>query len=235
MQIKLLVEGGAMKPGPALSQQLGPIGVNVGKVITRVNEVTQGFKGLKVPVELEVDVSTKNFEIKVFSPPVSELLKKELGLEKGSGEQIKTKVANASIEQIISVAKTKFPNLLCKNLKLAVKTVVGTCTTLGILVENKNAKEVEEDIETGKYDKEILEEITETPLEKKERLAKYFAIIKDAQEKQKAAEAAAAAAAEAEKEAAAKASAEAGKTTEVAKTEATTKTEETAKIAEVKK
>jgi len=230
MQIKLLVEGGAMKPGPALSQQLGPMGVNVGKVITRVNEVTQGFKGLKVPVELEVDPSTKDFEIKVFSPPVSELLKKELGLEKGSGEQEKTKVANASIEQIISVSKTKFPNLLCKNLKLAVKTVTGTCGSLGILVENKNPKEVEEEIEAGKYDKEILEEITETPSEKKQSLAKYFAVIKDAQEKKKAAEVAAAAAAEAEKEAAAKAVAETG-----AKTTDATKTAETAKVAEVKK
>ncbi len=231
MQIKLLVEGGAMKPGPALSQQLGPIGVNVGKVITRVNEVTQGFKGLKVPVELEVDVSTKEFDIKVFSPPVSELLKKELGLEKGSGEQEKIKVANASIEQIISVSKTKFPNLLCKNLKLAVKTVVGTCSSLGILVENKNAKEVEEDIESGKYDKEILEEITETPSEKKEKLAKYFSVIKDAQEKQKAAEVAAKAVAEAEKEAAAKVAG-----TETAKTaEAVAKTTEVAKPVEVKK
>ena len=77
MQIKLLVEGGSMKPGPSLSQKLGPIGININQVIQKVNEVTKDFNGLKVPVELDVDGSTKEFETKVFSPPVSELLKKE--------------------------------------------------------------------------------------------------------------------------------------------------------------
>ena len=75
----------------------------------------------------------------------------------------KTKVANASIEQVIQVAKTKLPNLLAKNFKAAVKTVIGSCVSLGILVENKLAKEIEQDIDAGKYDNEILKEITKTP------------------------------------------------------------------------
>ena len=183
MQIKLLVEGGSMKPGPALSQKLGPIGINISKVIEKVNEATKDFKGLKVPVELDVEASTKEFEVSVFSPPVSELIKKELGIEKASGMQKKVQVANASIEQIISVAKTKLPNLLCKNLKTAVKTVVGSCVSLGILVENKPASEVEQEIDEGKYDKEIQEEKTETSAEKKEELDKYFSEIKSEQEK----------------------------------------------------
>ena len=89
MQIKLLVEGGSMSPGPALSQKLGPAGINIGNVIAKVNEETKGFKGLKVPVELDVDMGTKEFEVTVFSPPVSELLKKELGIAKGSATQEK--------------------------------------------------------------------------------------------------------------------------------------------------
>ena len=183
MQIKLLVEGGEMKPGPALSQKLGPLEINVNQVIQKVNEATKDFKGMKVPVELEIDSSTKEFEVKVFSPPVSELLKKELDIEKGSGRQKKFKQANASIEQIISIAKTKFPNLLCKDLKSAVKTIVGTCVSLGILIENKPAVEIEQEIEEGKYDKEINEEITETPEEKKEELDKYFSEIKTEQDR----------------------------------------------------
>lgn len=183
MQIKLLVEGGEMKPGPALSQKIGPLGLNVGQIISKVNEATKNFKGLKVPVELDVNTSTKEFEVKVFSPPVSELLKKELGIEKGSGEQKKMQVANASIEQIISIAKTKLPNLLCKDLRAAVKTIVGTCGSLGILIENKLAVEVEREIEEGKYDKEIQQEKTETPEEKKQELKKYFSTIKEEQEK----------------------------------------------------
>jgi large subunit ribosomal protein L11 len=188
MQIKLLVEGGAMKPGPALSQKLGPAGIPINKVIEKVNEETKNFKGMKVPVELHVDTATKEFEIQVFSPPISELLKKEFGLEKASGAQKKFKVANASIEQIIKIAKTKLPNLLCKNLKTAVKTTVGSCASLGILVENAPATEVGRLIDEGKYDKEIENEITETPAEKRKELDEYFSKLKAEQDKIRKAE-----------------------------------------------
>ena len=183
MKIKILTEGGNMKPGPTLSQKLGPIGVNINKVIEKVNEVTKNFKGLKVPVELDVDPSTKDFEVTVFSPPVSELLKRELGIEKGSGLQLKQQRGNASIEQIISVAKTKFPNMLARDLKKAVKTVIGTCASLGILIENGPATDLGHQIDGGKFGKEIEEERTETPEDKKEKLKEYFEKIKIAQEK----------------------------------------------------
>jgi large subunit ribosomal protein L11 len=182
MIIKLLAEGGAMKPGPALSQKLGPAGIPINQVIQRINEATEDFKGLKVPVELDIDVKTKKFEVKISSPPVSELLKKELGLAKGSGMQLKTIVANASIEQIISVAKTKMQNLLCKDLKSAVKVVVGTCVSLGVLVENKPAKDTEKDITLGKYDKEIAQIKTQTSPEKKKVLEDYFKEVQKKQE-----------------------------------------------------
>jgi len=183
MQIKLLAEGGAMKPGPALSQKLGPAGVPINNVIQKVNEATKDFKGMKVPVELEINLDTKNIEVKVFSPPVAELLKKEIGIEKGSGMQAKVNVANTSIEQIISIAKTKLPNLLCKDLKSAVKTIAGSCVSLGILIENKSPVEIIEEINSGKYDKEIKEEKTETPPEKKKELEEYFSKVKSQQEK----------------------------------------------------
>jgi len=183
MKIKLLVEGGDMKPGPALSQKLGPAGVNINGVIQKVNEETKNFKGLKVPIELDIDLSTKEFKIEVFSPPISELLKKELGIEKGSGMHKKLQVANASIEQIIYIAKTKLPNLLCKNLKAAVKTVVGSCVSLGILIDNKPAVEIEKEIDKGTYDKKIKEEKIETSEAKKARLEEYFAETKANQEK----------------------------------------------------
>ncbi len=183
MQIKLLVDGGSMAPGPALSQKLGPAGINISQVIQKVNDSTKNFKGLKVPVELDIDLSTKSFEVKVFSPPVSELLKKELGIAKGSGMQKKVTMYNASIEQIISVAQTKLPNMLSKNLKAAVKTVAGTCGTLGVLVENKSAKEVEKEIDEGKYDKEINGEKTETSPDKRKKLDEYFFEVKEKQEK----------------------------------------------------
>ena len=201
MKIKLLVEAGNMKPGPVLSQKLGPIGININQVIEKVNEATKDFNGLKIPVELDIEASTKEFEVQVFSPPVSELIKRELGIEKGSGEQGKIKVANASIEQIISVAKTKLPNMLCRDLRAAVKTVVGSCVSLGILIENKTASEFEHEIDHGKYDKEIQNEKTETSEKKKAELNKYFEEIKGVQERKKKEEEATA---EAEKEVAEK-------------------------------
>ena len=183
MQIKLLVEGGAMKPGPALSQKLGPAGIPLNKVIEEVNAATGSFKGMKVPVELEVDLKDKSFEIQVFSPPVSELIKKEVGIEKASGLQKKVKAGNLSIEQIISIAKAKMGNLLCKDLKSAVKTVVGSCVSLGILVESMNAVEVEGLIDEGKFDKEIKEELTETPEEKRKELKEFYEELKLEQDK----------------------------------------------------
>jgi large subunit ribosomal protein L11 len=183
MQIKLLVDGGSMKPGPALSQKLGPLGIPINQVIQKVNESTKAFPGMKVPVELNIDAATKNFDVKVFSPPVSELVKKELGIEKGSGKQKKIKVGNASIEQIISLAQTKSGNLLCKDTKSAVKTIVGTCVSLGILVENKPAVEVEQEIEEGKYDKEINAMKTETSAEKKKSLDEFYSKVKKEQDK----------------------------------------------------
>lgn len=183
MIIKILAEGGNMQPGPALSQKLGPAGINVGQVISKVNEVTKDFKGLKVPVELDVDSATKEFEVRVFSPPVSELIKKELGIEKGSGLQKTFQQGNISIEQVISVAKQKMQNLLANDLKSAVKLVVGTCGTLGILVENKFAKEVQEEIDSGIYDEQIKNEIAVTPEDKKTELESYYAKLKKEQDK----------------------------------------------------
>lgn len=199
MQIKLLIEGGEMKPGPVLSQQLGPVGVPMGEVISKVNDATKEFKGMKVPVELDVNPDTKAIEVSVSSPPTSELLKKELGLEKGSGEQKKMQVANASIENIIAVTKTKMPNLLSKDLKAAVKTVVGSCVSLGVLVESKTPQEVEKEIDEGKYDTEISQEKTETPAEKKKALEAHFKEVQAEQERIRKQEEAAKAAEEAAK------------------------------------
>jgi large subunit ribosomal protein L11 len=183
MQVKLLVDGGNMKPGPTLSQKLGPLGIPINSVIQKINEATKSFEGIQVPVELNIEPSTKEFDVKVFSPPASGLIKKELGIEKGSGAQKKIKVANASIEQIISLSQAKMQNLLCKDIKSAVKTIVGTCASLGILIENKPATEIEKEIDEGKYDKEINQGKTETSPEKKTQLDEYFSKITKEQDR----------------------------------------------------
>jgi len=185
------------------------MGRDVGKVISDTNEATSDFKGVKVPVEIDVDPKTKTFTITVFSPPMSELIKKDIGIEKGSGKSAEVKAGNIAIERIISIAKTKLPNLLAKDLKAAVKMAVGSCVSLGILVENKSAKETMEDIESGKYDQEIAEEKTEVSTEKKAEMDAFWTALKAKQEKeQKVLEEAKAAEEAAKAEAAAAAPAE---------------------------
>ncbi len=203
MKIKLITEGGAMKPGPAVAQQLGPMGINMGKVISDVNSATSGFKGMDVPVELDIDSKTKNYTIKVFSPSMATLIKKELGLEKGSGAAGAYKVGNIAFERILDIAKTKQPNLLAKDLKSSVKLAIGTCNSLGILIDNKNAKDIEKDVDAGVYDKEIKQEITAPSQEKLNQLKVFYTQVKDRQDKEQKAIAEAKAAEEAAKAAAA--------------------------------
>ncbi len=210
MIVKLIVEGGAMKPGPALAQQLGPLGINIGKVIADVNTATSSFNGIKVPVQLDVNAKTKKYSIQVFSPPTAELIKKELSAEKGSGHTAKIKIGNLAIEQAIAIAKTKLPNMLAKDLKAAVKLVVGSCVSLGVMIEDKNAKEIEKDIDAGIYDKEINSGKTDVSSEKKALLAKTFSAVKAKQEAEQKAEEAAKAAEEAAKAAAVAAAPAAG-------------------------
>ncbi|MFA6023255.1 MAG: 50S ribosomal protein L11 [Candidatus Pacearchaeota archaeon] len=184
MIVNLLVEGGAMTPGPALAQKLGPLGIDIGKVIADVNKATAAFKGTKVPVELNVDAAKKTYTIKVSTPPVAGLLKKELNIEKGAGDHKNTQVGNMAIEQVISVANAKLPEMLEKDLKSAVKTVVGSCVSLGILIENKPAVEVAKEVTEGVYDKEIKAVKTEVSPEKRKLLDKFFAQLKQKQEMQ---------------------------------------------------
>jgi len=186
--IKLLVEGGKMTPSPTIAQQLGPMGINIGKVISDVNTATAEFKGVTVPVHLDVNPKTKLFSIKVFSPPTSELIKKELGIEKASGERLKLKVGNLAIEQVISISKSKHSNLLSNEFISTVKSVIGTCMALGVLVENKEPKEILEKIVNGKYKKEIDSQKTDVSPEKKKELNEFFLSIKSQQEAVKKAE-----------------------------------------------
>jgi large subunit ribosomal protein L11 len=182
MIIKLLVDAGDMKPNPAISQKLGPLGLNLGKIMQDVNKATSQFKGIKVPVVLDIDTKTRNFKVEVSTPPVSELLKKEFSLEKGSGEPGNIKVANAALEQIIAIAKIKQQAMLTEDFKKAVKNILGTCTSLGILVENKNAKEISKEIEEGKYDDIINKQETSVSAEKKAQLDSHFAKVKAKQD-----------------------------------------------------
>ena len=176
--IKSLVDGGKASAGPPLGPALGPLGVNIGQVVEAINEKTKEFVGMKVPVEVIVDPKTKEFEIEVGSPPVSALLKKELGLEKGSGSPKEEMIADMKIEQAIKIAKMKESSLSTSNSKAAVKSVVGTCVSMGIMVEGKDPRESMADIDNGMFDAKIASgktELTEEELKQQEEGRKKLA------------------------------------------------------------
>ena len=212
-----------MTPGPAIAQQLGPMGVNIGKVILDVNASTQQFKGINVPVHLDINPKTKSFTIKVLSPPTSELLKKELNLEKASAERKKLNVGNLSIEQVISVAKTKHPSMLAKSFLSAVKSVIGTCMSIGVLIENKQPEEISEEINQGAYKQEVETQKTETDPAKRKELDLFFKKFQESQQEV------------IKKEEAEKAAAEEKKAAETAGTGAAEKTEAEKAAAETEK
>jgi len=169
-KVEALIEGGKATAAPPLGQALGPLGVNIGQIISEINKKTEAYKGMKVPVTIEVDPETKEFSISIGTPPVSALIKKELNLDKGSGMPDKDKKGNLAIEDVIKIAKMKIDSMIVKDLKGAVKCIVGSCNSLGVLVEGKTSVEINKDINAGVYDKQISEESTEVSAEKRQLL-----------------------------------------------------------------
>jgi len=151
--VDFLVEGGAATAGPPIGPSLAPMGVNAAQIVKEINEKTSGFKGMKVPVKVTVDPATKKFEITVGMPPTTALIKKELGIEKGTKD--KTPVADISMERLIEITKMKKDVMLASSLKNAVKEAAGACQSLGVNIEGKRPKEVIKEINEGKYDKTI--------------------------------------------------------------------------------
>ncbi|MCL6579685.1 MAG: 50S ribosomal protein L11 [Candidatus Bathyarchaeia archaeon] len=150
--IELLVSGGQATAGPPLGPALGPLGVNVLVIVNKINELTKDYSGMKVPVKVSVDPETKDFEVSVGTPTASALIVSELKVEKGSGAPNTQKIGNLSMEQIIRIAKIKREELLAKNLKLAAKEILGSCVSMGVTVEGKDPREIQREIDEGKYD-----------------------------------------------------------------------------------
>jgi len=157
--VETLIEGGKASAAPPLGPALGPLKVNIGQVVADINKKTADFKGMKVPVKVIVDTETKEYDIKIGTPPASQLIKSELNIKKGSGTPDKEYVADISLDQIKKVARMKFDALLANNLNAAVREMAGTCFSLGIKVDGKKPRDFIADVQNGKYEKELNEEI----------------------------------------------------------------------------
>ncbi len=155
--VEALVEGGKASGGPPIGPALGPTGVNIFQVVQKINEVTQPFAGLKVPVKIIVDQETKEFEVEVGTPPTSALILKEIGQAKGSGEPSTNIIGNLTIEQVKSIAKGKADDLSAIDMRGAVLTIAGTCVSMGVTIEGVSAKEFQQQVREGKWDEQLNE------------------------------------------------------------------------------
>ncbi|UCC58029.1 MAG: 50S ribosomal protein L11 [Candidatus Bathyarchaeum sp.] len=156
--VEALVNGGQATAGPPLGPALGPLGVNVLSIVNKINEITKDYSGMKVPVKITVDTDNKEFEVTVGTPTTSALLVSELGVTKGSGVPNTEKIGNLSLEQIVRIAKVKDNDLLARDLKAAVKEVLGTSVSMGVTVEDKDPRDVQKEIDEGKHNALLKEE-----------------------------------------------------------------------------
>ena len=150
--VELIVAGGQATAGPPLGPALGPLGVNIMAVVTKINELTKDYAGMKVPVKVIVNTEEKTFDVNVGVPTTSALLVSELKIEKGSGTPNSAKVGDVNMDQVVRIAKIKRPELFARTLKGAAKEIMGTCVSMGVTVEGKDPREAQREVDDGKYD-----------------------------------------------------------------------------------
>ena len=133
--VKLQVPAGQANPSPPIGPALGQQGVNIMEFCKQFNAQTQQVeKGLPIPVVITV-YSDRSFTFIMKTPPASVLIRKSLGLEKGSGAPNTTKVGKISRKQLEEIAKTKQPDLTAADLDAAVRTIAGSARSMGVDVE----------------------------------------------------------------------------------------------------
>ncbi len=158
--IDALVEGGHASAGPPIGPALGPTGVNLYQVVQKINELSKDFAGLKIPVKITVNTSTKEFDIELGIPPTSALILREVEeAQKGSSEAGTQMIGSISIDDAVKIARMKKDTLLATSLKAAVKEVIGTCVSMGVSVEGKPPRETQQDIDQGVYDSQLNKEL----------------------------------------------------------------------------
>jgi large subunit ribosomal protein L11 len=150
--INVLVTGGEASAGPPLGPALGPLGVNVLGIVNEINKQTGDFKGMRVPVKVEVDQETKQFAISIGTPTTSALVAKESGIPKGSAKPNLEFAGDLTMDKVINIAKSKIAGSYASSIRSAVKEVVGSCVSMGVKVEGKDAREFMKEIEAGKWD-----------------------------------------------------------------------------------
>jgi large subunit ribosomal protein L11 len=131
--IKLQIKAGAATPAPPVGPALGQHGVNIMEFCKAYNAATESQRGDVVPVEISV-FEDRSFTFELKTPPAARLLLKAAGVEKGSGEPHRTKVASVTMDQVRQIAQTKMRDLNANDLDQAAKIIAGTARSMGITI-----------------------------------------------------------------------------------------------------
>ena len=132
--IKLQIPAGAANPAPPVGPALGAQGVNIMQFCQQFNAATQDKAGDIIPVEISV-YEDRTFDFVTKTPPAAQLIKKELGLQSGSGVPQRDKVGQLTDEQLTKIAEIKLPDLNANDIDAAKKIIAGTARSMGVTVE----------------------------------------------------------------------------------------------------
>ncbi|MBR3002443.1 MAG: 50S ribosomal protein L11 [Clostridia bacterium] len=132
-QIKLQIEAGKATPAPPVGPALGSSGINIMQFVKDFNDRTASQGGLVIPVVITV-YKDKSFDFITKVPPVAVLIRKAIGLKKGSGKPNKDKVGKITKEQVKAIAEQKMPDLNAASLETAMSMVEGTARSMGVVV-----------------------------------------------------------------------------------------------------
>jgi large subunit ribosomal protein L11 len=129
--VKLQIRAGQATPAPPVGTALGQHGVNIMDFCRQYNEQTQQYAGQVIPAELTI-YEDRTFSFITKQPPAAELLKQAAGVEKGSGEPNRTKVARVTKDQVRQIAERKMVDLNATDMDAAMKIIEGTARSMGI-------------------------------------------------------------------------------------------------------
>jgi len=133
-KIKLQIQAAKATPAPPLGPALGQAGINIGDFVTKFNAATQKMAGNKVSVLITV-FEDRSYDFIVKTPPVSGLILKAAGVEKGSGKNVATKAGKITKKQAQEIAEKKMADLNAKDIEGAIRIIAGSARSMGIEVK----------------------------------------------------------------------------------------------------
>ena len=133
--LKLQIPAGQANPAPPIGPALGQHGVNIAEFCKQFNDATKDMGGDVIPAEITI-YADRSFSFKLKTPPVSYLLKKAAGIEKGSGDALKNKVGKVTREDLRKIAERKMEDLNTTDIEAVMRMIEGTARSMGITIED---------------------------------------------------------------------------------------------------